>query len=102
MKGFYPAIVKNNNDPKKKGRVQIKIEHLHYNIADDFLPWAIQSIASIGSTNEFGSSFIPENNSHIWVWFEGVDELMRQPYYICDVHFSDKHPHNVFENNVLD
>lgn len=100
MKGFFPAKVINNNDTKKKGRVQIKIEYLHYNIADDFLPWAIQSHASIGSTDEFGSSFIPENNSFVWVWFEDIDEMYRQPYYICDVHFSNKHPHNLFEDNI--
>ena len=100
MQGFFPAKVINNNDTKKKGRVQIKIEHLHYGIADKELPWAKQSSLTTGGSNSHGSSFIPEKNSFIWVWFEDVDEFMRHPYYIADIHFSNLHPHNLFETNV--
>ena len=104
MQGYFPAKVINNNDTKKKGRVQIRIEHLHFDsatgISDKELPWAIQSCHSTGGSNLHGSSFIPENNSFVWVWFEDTDPFLRQPYYSMDIHFSDFHPHGLFESNV--
>jgi hypothetical protein len=100
MKGFFPAIVINNNDPSKKGRVQIKIEHLHYGITDNELPWAFQSSLATGGSGTHGSSNIPENNSFVWVWFEDADEFLRHPYYLSDIHFSNLHPHNLFEDNI--
>ena len=100
MQGFYPAKVVNNNDTKKKGRVQIRIEHLHYDISDLELPWAYQSSLATGGSGTHGSSFIPEEDSYVWVWFEDIDEFLRHPYYLCDIHFSNLHPHNLFETNV--
>lgn len=101
MKGFFPAKVINNNDTSKKGRVQIKIEHLHYGITnDDELPWAYQSSLATGGSGTYGSSNIPENDSFVWVWFEDIDQFMRQPYYIADIHFSSLHPHTLFEDNI--
>ena len=101
MQGLYPAKVINNNDTKKKGRVQIKIEHLHYGITkEDELPWAHQSSLGTGGSNLHGSSNIPENDSFVWVWFEDIDEFKKKPYYLCDIHFSNFHPHNLFEDNV--
>ena len=45
MQGLYPAKVINNLDTKKKGRVQIKIEHLHYDIIDkDFTKSDVEDI----------------------------------------------------------
>ena len=100
MKGFYPAKVINNDDTKKQGRVQIKIEHLHYGIIDNELPWAYQSSLATGGSDTHGQSSIPENDSFVWVWFEDVDEFLRHPYYLADIHFSNLHPHNLFEDNV--
>lgn len=100
MKGFFPAKVINNNDTSKKGRVQIRIEHLHYGISDNELPWAYQSSLATGGSGTHGISNIPENNSFVWIWFEDIDQFMRQPYYIADIHFSNLHPHTLFEDNV--
>lgn len=100
MQGFFPAKVINNNDTKKKGRVQIRINHLHYGISDLELPWAKQSSLGTGGSGTHGVSNIPEKDSFVWVWFEDVDELLRQPYYSMDIHFSNLHPHNLFEDNV--
>lgn len=100
MKGLYPAKVINNNDPKKKGRVQIKIEHLHYGFSNEMLPWAHQSNKGLGGSDQFGSSIIPENDSFVWIWFEEVDTFFKRPYYLCDIHFSNHHPHNLFEENI--
>jgi hypothetical protein len=100
MNGLYPAKVINNNDTSKKGRIQIKIEHLHWGISNSDLPWAKQCSLSTGGSNLSGSSFIPENNTFVWVWFEDRDEFLRNPFYLADIHFSNFHPHNLFENNV--
>lgn len=100
MQGPFPAKVINNNDTKKKGRIQIKIEHLHYNIKNSELPWAKQYSLATGGSGTYGKSSIPENNSYVWIGYEDVDELMRQPYYLADIHFSNLHPHNLFENNI--
>jgi hypothetical protein len=100
MQGPFPAKVINNNDTKKKGRIQIKIEHLHYGIKDSELPWAKQYSLATGGSGTHGKSSIPENNSYVWIGYEDIDELLRQPYYLADVHFSNLHPHNLFENNV--
>ena len=89
MQGLYPAKVINNNDTRLKGRVQIRIEHLHYGISDAELPWAKQSSLGTGGSNLHGKSNIPENNSFLWVWFEDVDDFQRNPYYLADIHFSD-------------
>lgn len=100
MQGFYPAQVIDNNDTEKLGRIKIKVEHLHYGFSNDMLPWAMQSSLSTGGSDLFGSSSIPETDSFVWVWFEDVDTMLRQPYYICDLQFTGKQPHNLFESNV--
>lgn len=100
MKGFYPAKVINNNDTKKKGRVQIKIEHLHFGFSNEMLPWAHQSSLNGGGSNQFGGSFIPEQDTFVWVWFEDEDKFFKRPYYLADIHFSNYHPHNLFEQNI--
>lgn len=100
MRGYHPAKVIDNNDPKKQGRVKIKIEHIHYGFSNEMLPWARQSSLSTGGSNTYGESSIPEANSYLWVWFEEVDVFYKQPYYVADLQFAGKHPHGLFESNV--
>jgi hypothetical protein len=100
MQGYFPAKVINNNDTKQKGRIQIKIDHLHFNIPDKELPWAKQSKAGTGGSDQHGISFIPEKDSFVWVWFEDTDHFRRRPFYSTDVHFSDFHPHGLFDQSV--
>ena len=100
MKGYYPAKVINNVDIKQQGRVQIKIEHLHYNFTPPMLPWARQSSLSTGGSALYGSSSIPEIDSYVWVWFEDVDVFMKTPYYMADIQFAGSHPHGLFGTNV--
>lgn len=100
MKGYFPAKVIDNVDTKKQGRVKIKIEHLHFDFTDDMLPWAMQSSLSTGGSDSYGSSSIPEIDSYLWIWFEDTDVFYRQPYYIMDLQFTGKQPHNLFETNI--
>jgi len=100
MKGFYPAKVINNIDTRQQGRVQIKIEHLHYGFTTPMLPWARQGSLSTGGDATHGVSSIPEIDSYVWVWFEDVDVFMKTPYYMGDVQFAGKHPHGLFTTDI--
>jgi len=100
MKGFFPAEVIENHDPLKQGRIQVKIDHLHLDLGNDALPWAIQCSLLTGGSNYYGSSSIPEMGSHVWVWYEDVDIFYKQPYYIADLQFQNKNPHALFYSNI--
>jgi hypothetical protein len=84
----YPAVVKNNKDPLKKGRVQIKVYHLHETLEDSALPWAYPMTDINGGDSEYGSSFIPETGSKIWVVFENI-ELQEPIFYISAFMWDD-------------
>lgn len=100
MKGFYPAEVIDNNDKQKKGRIKIKIHHLHKDIANNKLPYAYPSTLPYGNSDKYGVNIIPEKGSFVWVWFEDSDELFQYPYYITGIVFSDKSPATLFESKV--
>lgn len=79
MPELYIAEVKKNDSSKctgkntaKDGRVQIYIEWLHQEIAEDDLPWAKQD-------REWTSN-IPEIGDKVWVWFED-EKNWRHPFY---------------------
>ena len=64
--------VVNNNDSKKKFRVQVRVTGYHDSLSDDDLPWAIQDqqFHGVGSVN------IPEEGSFIKVLFDNDDPLL--------------------------
>lgn len=100
MPNFYPAKVIDNNDLEKRGRVQIRIEHLHGEITDNtLLPWAKQASLSTGGASTYGVSSIPEIGSWVWVFFDN-EELLNIPFYFADVQLNGMHPHELFEDNI--
>lgn len=78
--GFYRAIVIDNNDPLKSGRVKVKVMPMFGGVNDDALPWAILADASMGNIDS-GHVNIPEINSHVFVFFENGDH--RYPVYFA-------------------
>jgi len=85
---LYIAEVLDNDDPDKKGRVQIYCAPIHHNIkekAKDLLPWA-QSASAF-------TSMIPEIGQFVWFWFE-KEEHYKNPFYISVVNFSALNGHN--------
>ena len=44
----YAALVVSIDDPRKMGRVRVRIDGLHDDITDEFLPWAIPAEMSQG------------------------------------------------------
>ncbi len=82
---FWPAKVIDNNDPEKKGRVKIYIEWLMEGIPASDYPWAYQD-------REF-TSYIPEINDMVWVYFEN-EENFKNPFYKNKISYEDYNEHN--------
>jgi hypothetical protein len=88
-RGLWRARVLRVDDPENRGRVQVRVQHLHPpsepratrtegevplqgiggGIADGFCPWAEPAFAFGGNPQE-GSVFVPSVGSTVWVAFE--------------------------------
>jgi len=78
---IYRGKVVDNHDPKYAGRVKVKVFGVFDEIHDDVLPWAIMADQTLGGLKNVGSSFIPEVDSHVFVFFEAGDH--RYPVYFA-------------------
>ena len=97
----YPAKVVENNDPDKKGLVQIRISHLMEDTKDSLLPWARPFNNGGGGSTTQGVSFIPEKDSAIIVFF--MDDFnYDQCYYIADQYYEDSNIHNKVDDLGLE
>ena len=83
------AKVIRNNDPKKIGRVQIRIPSYHGMpgltdrfIEDEGLPWAMPCFYG-GAGQDFGSFLVPIPGTFVWVVFEDND--IEKPVYLGGV-----------------
>jgi len=65
--GFYRAKVEDNNDPRKLGRVQVRVYPHFETMARQDLPWA--------EPCWWMPMQIPPRESWVWVFFEGGDPL---------------------------
>lgn len=79
FKMFYRALVCNTHDPKKLGRVQIRVPSIHGTlkskgtyIEDESLPWAYPGIM-FGAANDMGNFIVPEKGTIVFVTFEAGD-----------------------------
>jgi len=79
--GFYRGIVVNNNDPKKSGRIQIRVYPMFEGVDDRDLPWAIFADPQMGGYSNVGGVNIPLVNSHVFLFFENGD--FRFPVYFA-------------------
>ena len=68
LPGLYRGTVANNIDPLGLGRVQIKVPSVY---GEHPLTWAMPCVPYAGAG--VGFHFIPPNDAHIWVMFEGGD-----------------------------
>jgi hypothetical protein len=76
---LYIAEIRDNNDPNKKGKVQIYCAPIHHDIKTKLLPWA-QSASSF-------TQKIPNIGEYWWVFFE-KEEFYQNPFYLSSVQFS--------------
>jgi len=80
LHGMYRGVVEDRNDPKKMGRVRVRVfgVHTEQKTKDDFngipteeLPWATPANPLFeGSIAGFGSWSVPLQGSHVFVFFE--------------------------------
>lgn len=82
LNGIYRGLVVSNNDPKKIGRVQVRVYTIHGDkengIKDEALPWAFPCFP-YASFNA-GSFIVPEVNNVVFIMFENGDS--RSPVYL--------------------
>lgn len=67
----FPGVVEDNDDPKKLGRVKIRVHAVYGTIPTKDLPWAIPEFPD-GSSNT-GSFVVPKINSLVRVKFDNDD-----------------------------
>ena len=93
LNGFYRGVVEDNDDPKKAGRVRVRIFGLHTEkknkmdtegIPTDELPWAEPCMPIVeGSISGFGMWGVPLQGSHVMLFFENGNLL--QPRYFASM-----------------
>lgn len=79
--GNYRGIVVDNNDELKNGRCKINVFGVYDELRESDLPWATFADPFMGGLQGYGSSLIPEVDTHVWVFFEGGD--VRFPVYFA-------------------
>lgn len=91
LNGFFRGVIEDNNDPKKAGRVRVRIFGIHTEkklksetegIPTEELSWAEPCLPLIeGSVSGFGVWSIPVQGSHVMVFF--ADGNIMQPMYFA-------------------
>ena len=81
LTGFYRAIVVDNNDDKKAGRVKVRVPPFFDGVLEIDLPWAIYADSFMGGLANSGGVVVPDIDSHIFVFFENGDH--RYPVYFA-------------------
>lgn len=67
----FVAVVVDNNDPKKWGRVRARVATFFDGIPDQHLPWAIVSLSHPGGANAAHGKFeVPEIGSKVLITFQ--------------------------------
>jgi len=79
LKGpLHRGVVENNNDPRKLGRVQVRIFGIHTDnkkyLSTKNLPWCDVAVsANFGLITGIGISSTLENGTYVWLLFEDDD-----------------------------
>jgi len=91
--GFYRAVVEENVDPEKRGRVRVRIWGLHTEkktksdtegVPSNELPWAEPCLPiHEGGVTGFGIFGVPLQGSHVMIFFESGN--LSQPRYFASL-----------------
>jgi len=93
--GFYRALVVDNEDPEKFGRVKVWSPDFMPKISQDKGLWALPSNNPISGLNEdensdhhyAGSLYIPPKGSYVQIFFEAGNP--NRPYYFCGLNIQN-------------
>lgn len=66
---MFKALVINNNDPLKIGRIKVRVNGIHDNLSDEMLPWSMSCTAQFGSGIGTNGLNIPEVGTYVWLLF---------------------------------
>ena len=88
----YIGRVIDNADPDQMGRIKLRIPHIHDEVPDDDLPWAIPQSQSTGK----GALQVPSIGDNVHTVFQGGD--VHEPLYLGNVVSSDN-LHDDFKQN---
>lgn len=93
LNSFFRAVVEDNNDPEKRGRVRVRIWGLYTEkktktvkegIPTSELPWAEPCLPIMeGGVSGFGIFGVPLQGSHVMVFFESGN--LSQPRYFASL-----------------
>jgi hypothetical protein len=80
--GFYRAVILDNVDPLKLGRVKLNVLGVYKDIASSDLPWSVPAFSiGFGSGSGYGNFSVPNVGSSVFVFFEAGD--LYQPVYFA-------------------
>ena len=79
--GMYRGVVEDVADPKKVGRVRVRVFTIFDDVEVEHLPWAIYADPMMGGSRNSGGMIVPANGDHVWVFFENGDHM--QPVYFA-------------------
>ena len=82
LNGLFIGIVVDNNDPKKLGRVKIRVPNVTGNINVDDLPWAEPNFPY--AYNKQSMFFVPEKEALVSVMF--LNGSPYKPVYLGSIH----------------
>lgn len=91
--GMYRGEVLDNQDPLLNGRIKVNVFGVYDGIKEDLLPWAIYSDPLMGGQSDLGGFFVPNIDSHVWVFFENGDP--EQPVYFAGAPSRDDGPSEI-------
>lgn len=74
----YLGQVEDNNDPKKLGRVKVRISP-YMDFEEEDLPWVSPTLGTHGNSSDAGGLNVPEIGSQVRVYFPSHD--ITAPYY---------------------
>ena len=74
----YLGVVEDNNDPKKLGRLKVRVAP-YSDLETEELPWAYPKLGTHGNSAEYGGLNVPEIGSQVRVEFPSRD--LTAPYY---------------------
>jgi type VI secretion system secreted protein VgrG len=100
MAEMQPAVVTNNEDPDKLGRIKVRF---FWQSANDSTPW-LRIIHSHGGKtkngNQHGFYFMPENNDEVMIGFENNN--VDRPFVIGNLYHKNSKPDHWYnaDNNI--